>query len=343
MTQPVIAISMGDPAGIGPELMLKLLAQSAREPIGGARLLVVGSDGLLKRHAAAFKLPYAYAAIRPAHIRRDDLAADIVADVGSSGDERIPPGKPTASSGELSMTCVGAALDLVRKGVADALVTGPISKQAIGMAGFRVAGHTDYLAERLGVRDSVMMLVARSSKALPEGLRVGLVTHHIALADVPKSLATESVLSALRVMHKDLARYFGLKAPRIAVAGLNPHASDGGRFGNEEARIIAPAVERAKGEGIACDGPHPPDTLFTPVMRGRHDAFLAMYHDQGLIPLKMLAFGRAVNLTLGLPIVRTSVDHGTAYDIAGKGVASTESLVEAVRLAVEIVQRAAAS
>ena len=171
------------------------------------------------------------------------------------------------------------------------------------------------------------------------GLRVALVTHHIAIADVPKALSTEGILTALRTLHADMRRYFGLASPRIAVAGLNPHASDGGRFGHEEERIIAPAVEQARREGIACDGPHPPDSLFTPALRAHRDAFLAMYHDQGLIPLKMLAFGRAVNVTLGLPVVRTSVDHGTAYDIAGKGVASTESLVEAVKLACEIVAR----
>jgi len=212
------------------------------------------------------------------------------------------------------------------------MVTGPINKQAIGMAGFKWAGHTDFLAERTGTKHCMMML-------LGGGLRVGLVTHHIALADVPKALSTAGVLQALRVMHAEMKRYFGLERPRIAVAGLNPHASDGGRFGHEEERIIAPAIEQARAEGIVCDGPHPPDTVFAPNVRGHYDAVLAMYHDQGLIPLKMLAFGRAVNVTLGLPIIRTSVDHGTAYDIVGKGVASTESLVEAIKLACEIVQR----
>ena len=230
------------------------------------------------------------------------------------------------------MACVERALDLVQSGFADALVTGPINKVAVGLAGFPWAGHTDFLKERTGTDEVVMMLVGG-------GLRVGLVTHHVAVAEVPRRLTVEKIVTVLRIMHVDLSRYLGIEHPHIAVAGLNPHAGDGGRFGDEEQRIIAPAIDRARADGVDCDGPHPPDTLFVPAVRERYDAVLAMYHDQGLIPLKMLAFGRAVNLTLGLPIVRTSVDHGTAYDIAGEGRASTTSLVEAVKLAVGIVER----
>ena len=330
MTKPIIALTMGDPAGIGPEIALKVAADPKIERI--ARLVIVGSDRILRFYAARFKVPYTLEVFHPGTLRVDLVTGHVLVGVGSSGDENIPVGKPSATGGELSLACIEAGLDLAQKRVADALVTGPINKQSIGMAGFKWAGHTDFLEERLRSPGTVMMLVGG-------GLRVGLVTHHVALSEVPKVLSAEKILAALRIMDADMKRYFGMKHPRIAVAGLNPHASDGGRFGNEEARFIEPAVKQAQAEGIACDGPHPPDTIFTPRARMHYDAVLAMYHDQGLIPLKMLAFGRAVNLTLGLPIVRTSVDHGTAYDIVGKGTASTESLVEAIKLAVEIVER----
>ncbi len=328
--KPIIALSMGCPAGIGPELAIKVASDPAVARI--ATLVIVAGNATMKSHAALLKLPFHLPIVRPELLRRDLVMENCLADAGSSGDERIPLGKATATAGELSVACMEGAFALVKRGVADALVTGPINKQAVGFAGFKWAGHTDFLAERTGARDIVMMLVGG-------GLRVGLVTHHIALADVPKSLNTAGILAALRTMNADVSRYFAVERPRIAVVGLNPHASDGGRFGNEEERIIAPAIEQAKKEGIVCDGPHPPDTVFATHVRGHYDAVLAMYHDQGLIPLKMLAFGRAVNVTLGLPIIRTSVDHGTAYDIAGKGVARTESLVEAIKLAVEIVGR----
>ena len=328
--KPLIALSMGCPAGIGPELAIKLVADPRIAKI--ADVVVVGSDAVMKAHAAMLKLTFKLPVIRPDNVRRDAVSGHLLADVGSSGDERIPLGKPSGVAGDLSVACMEAAFALVKKGVADALVTGPINKQSVGLAGFKYAGHTDFLAERTGAKDIVMMLVGG-------GLRVGLVTHHIAVADVPKSLTTPGILAALRIMNTDMKRFFRIEHPRIAVAGLNPHASDGGRFGSEEFRIIEPAIAQAKAEGITCDGPHPPDTVFVPKVRVHYDAILAMYHDQGLIPLKMLAFGSAVNVTLGLPIIRTSVDHGTAYDIVGKGVASTDSLVEAVKLAVEIVGR----
>ncbi|HUW58689.1 MAG TPA: 4-hydroxythreonine-4-phosphate dehydrogenase PdxA [Planctomycetota bacterium] len=315
MTSPVIALSAGDPAGIGPELVLKTAADP--ELAKTARLVVVGSEDVLRTHAVLMGIRYDV----------PDLENVKVADV-----TELEPGKASAAGGRASLAYVTRALEMVQSGAADALVTGPINKVALGLAGFRWAGHTDFLMEKTGAEEVVMMLVGA-------GLRVGLVTHHVAVADVPRALTVGKILAVLRIMHTDLSRYFGLERPRIAVAGLNPHASDGGRFGDEEQRIIGPAIDRARDEDVNCDGPHPPDTLFVPAVRRRYDAILAMYHDQGLIPLKMLAFGRAVNLTLGLPVVRTSVDHGTAYDIAGKGTASTDSLVEAVRLAAAIVER----
>ena len=315
MSTPVLALSMGDPAGIGPELMLKAAVDA--ELTARAKLIIVGSEDVLRAHALLTHIPY-----NIPHLERVETAAMT----------ELEPGKASAAGGAASIAYVEKALDLVRTGDADALVTGPINKVALGMAGLPWAGHTDFLKERTQTDAVVMMLVG-------DGLRVGLVTHHIALAAVPGRLSTEGILDVLRVMHAELRRCFGIERPRIAVAGLNPHASDGGRFGTEEGRIIAPAIRLAQSEGIACGGPYPPDTLFVPTMLERTDAELAMYHDQGLIPLKMKAFGRAVNVTLGLPIVRTSVDHGTAYDIAGEGVASIDSLTEAVKLAVDIVER----
>jgi 4-hydroxythreonine-4-phosphate dehydrogenase len=329
---PVIAVTIGDPAGVGPELTIKVLAQAEKEPIGQATLVVVGSDQVMKVHAAKLKIPYSLPAMRPALIHRETLKGNLLADMGSSGDERIPLGRPSATGGELAMACIEAGLDLVKRGLADALVTGPINKQSIGMAGFKWAGHTDFLADRTKTKFSVMMLVGA-------GMRVALVTHHVALAEVPRLITVELVLNTLRVLNRELIRCFDVPKPRIAVAGLNPHASDGGRFGGEEANVIIPAVRKALEEKIQCDGPHPPDTLFVPALRGRYDAILCMYHDQGLIPLKMAAFGKAVNITLGLPIIRTSVDHGTAYDIVGKGLAQADSMVEAIQLAEQIVAR----
>jgi 4-hydroxythreonine-4-phosphate dehydrogenase len=317
MNRPVLALSMGDPAGIGPELALKTAADPELAKV--ARLVVIGNAAVLRRHAELIGVPFNV----PERV-----------DVETEGAADVAPGAASAAGGIASLAYVTRALEMVQSGEAEALVTGPINKVALGMAGFRWAGHTDFLKERTGTDAVVMMLVGGE-------LRVGLVTHHVALGEVPGLLTSEKIATCLRVMAHDLVERFGVVKPRIAVAGLNPHASDGGRFGDEEQRVIAPALADARGEGIDCTGPHPPDTLFTPRVLEGVDAVLAMYHDQGLIPLKMRAFGRAVNVTLGLPVVRTSVDHGTAYDIALKGVASTGSLVAAVRLAAEIVARTA--
>jgi 4-hydroxythreonine-4-phosphate dehydrogenase len=321
---------MGDPAGIGPELVLKLVSDKTVGDL--ARLVVLGNAHVLRHHASMLKLPFDLPQVDPESIGREYPQGPVLVDVEAEGVDEIEPGRPSAAGGRVVIGCLERALRMVQDGFADALVTGPMSKVALGLAGYPWAGHTDFLKERTGADTVVMMLVGG-------GLRVGLVTHHVALSEVPGQLSVEKVLAALRIMSTDLRRYFGLERPRLAVAGLNPHASDAGRFGSEEERIIAPAIRLARGDQIDCDGPHPPDTLFVPSIRSRYDAVLAMYHDQGLIPLKMLAFGRAVNVTLGLPIVRTSVDHGTAYDIVGKGTASTDSLVEAVKLAVQIVER----
>ena len=215
----------------------------------------------------------------------------------------------------------------------DAMVTAPVQKSVINDGGIAFSGHTEYLAERAGARHVVMMLVGG-------GLRVALATTHLALADVPKAIKTQDLLRTLQVLHADLTKRFRIARPRILVAGLNPHSGESGHFGTEDRDIIAPAIAEARGAGIEASGPLPADTLFVPERLKHADAVLAMYHDQGLPVLKYASFGRGVNVTLGLPFVRTSVDHGTALDIAGTGRADPGSLIEAVKLAIELASAA---
>jgi 4-hydroxythreonine-4-phosphate dehydrogenase len=243
-------------------------------------------------------------------------------------------GKPTREGGHASAEAVRAAMQLCKSGQADALVTAPINKEALGLAGEPYPGHTELLATELAAPRTRMMLAA-------PGLRVVLVTIHVALAEVPRLITVERVKETIFTARDALVADFGERAPRIAVCALNPHASDGGRFGDEERLVIAPAIEAARAAGVQVSGPHPADAFFARQARpGPHrvDAVVAMYHDQGLIPVKVTGLGSAVNVTLGLPIVRTSPDHGTAYDIAGKNVAEHDSLVHAALVAVEIVR-----
>jgi 4-hydroxythreonine-4-phosphate dehydrogenase len=237
-------------------------------------------------------------------------------------------GKPNFASGAAVVDYIRRAVSLTLDRQADALVTAPISKEMMNAAGHRYAGHTELLADLTHTRDYGMMFVGG-------GLRVILATIHVALKDVPRHITTPSVLKTLRLAHKAM-RYFGFEAPRIGVAALNPHAGEGRLFGSEEWDVILPAIIKARDEGIHASDPLPADTLFYKARNNYYDIVVAMYHDQGLAPLKMLAFGNAVNVTVGLPIIRTSVDHGTAYDIAGKGCADPASLLEAVKLAAKM-------
>jgi 4-hydroxythreonine-4-phosphate dehydrogenase len=311
---PRVALTIGDPAGIGPEIVADALRALPR---ADAELVVYGDVDALRAAGGALDgialRPFASASTRPG--RPDPAAAaGVVAAIQSAARD-----------------CLGGQLD--------AMVTAPISKEVIGAGGFDYPGHTELLQEtcRLmtppdgvgGSGHAVMLLVGR-------GLRVGLATIHCALRDVPARLSPAGIAENLGIMHRDLERRFGLRAPRIAVCGLNPHAGEAGRFGDEEARVIAPAIEAARARGVSASGPYAADSLFHRAVSGEFDAVLAMYHDQGLGPLKTHAFGQAVNVTLGLPIVRTSVDHGTAFDIAGQGRADAGSLIEAVRLAIEL-------
>jgi 4-hydroxythreonine-4-phosphate dehydrogenase len=321
--RPLLAITMGDPAGVGPEIILKAL--NVKAVVDCCRPIIVGSIKALEEA----KTPL------PMGTQRGLLAVDEPLKEAPSGvvevvdvDLNLPalsPGKPTAEAGHISVACIKKAVQLALDKKVDAVVTAPITKETLKMAGYPYPGHTELLAELTGAKEYSMLLTGG-------GLRVVLVTIHVALRDVPGLIRKEAVYRAIR--HADGAcRMMGIQEPKVAVCGLNPHAGESGLFGDEEIKEISPACQEARDAGIKVSGPLPADTLFYRALNRDFDAVVAMYHDQGLGPLKMLAFGHAVNVTLGLPIIRTSVDHGTAYDIAGKGIANPDSLVEAIKLA----------
>jgi 4-hydroxythreonine-4-phosphate dehydrogenase len=303
-TRPRIGLTVGDPAGIGPEVVAAALRAFPGED---AELTVYGDLEAVRKAGGALE----------AVATRAFASASVT------------PGRPDPAAARGVVDAIVAAARDCLAGRLDAIVTAPISKEVIAAGGFTYPGHTELLEETCGAGRAVMLLVGR-------GLRVGLATIHCALREVPERLSSPAIADVLAIMHRDLERRFGIGAPRIAVCGLNPHAGEGGRFGDEEARVIAPAIESARARGVRASGPYAADSLFHRAVAGEFDAVLAMYHDQGLGPLKTHAFGQAVNVTLGLPIVRTSVDHGTAFDIAGQGRADPGSMIEAVRLALEL-------
>ncbi len=328
MTNPIV-ITMGDPTGIGPEIIIKALLAGALE-----RPVLVAGDAAVLLHAAslfgqnATLEPGAGLADHTLRIAGRTLAIRNLTDLNA---EQLTYGRPDASCGHAMVTYIEWACACCLHGTAAAMVTAPINKAAIRSAGYDFPGHTELLAARCQVEKVVMMLAGSH-------LRVCLVTTHLALRDVPAALSREHILATIRIAAHDLRRFFGLPHPRLAVLGLNPHAGEGGHFGDEEQRLIAPAIAAAEREGISASGPHSADTLFHFAARGDYDAVICMYHDQGLIPLKLLHFEDGVNVTLGLPIVRTSVDHGTAYDLAGTGRASHQSLCAAIRVAAQMAE-----
>jgi 4-hydroxythreonine-4-phosphate dehydrogenase len=312
VTRP-IAVSLGDPAGIGPEIVVRALAERP-----DAEVIVFGDAGVLARAAKAVGV----APPPPARVRA--VTALAPADV--------TPGKPNDASGRAQLAYLTAAVDAALAGEVRALVTAPISKEWIARAGFKFPGHTEYLAARAGVSEFAMMLAGPK-------LRVTVATTHVPFKDVPRLLTVDGIASTIWLTAEALARRFGIAAPRVAVAGLNPHAGEAGRFGDEEDRLVRPAVGKARlrvaaaGLNATVDGPLVPDSVFRQAAGGAYDAVVALYHDQGLIPLKLLHFDDGVNLTLGLPFMRTSPDHGTAYDIAGTGRARAHSFLAAFDLA----------
>jgi 4-hydroxythreonine-4-phosphate dehydrogenase len=330
MAIPSIAITMGDPAGIGPEVVLKALNDEA---VRAACLPVVfGDTAALESAARQLDVTVDWKVVDDPKALTGTGEGARVVDLGGVPEGLLFGGRATEAGGQASLRYIHEATSAVQAGHAQALVTAPANKQALGLAGCTAAGHTDLLAERFGVEHPVMMLVGGP-------LRVALVTHHVALRDVDRQITCEGIVRTARTTAKELARHFHIAGPRLAVCGLNPHAGDAGRFGDEEGRVIGPALSVLRDEGIEAVGPLPPDTCFLRASRGEFDAVIAMYHDQGLIPLKLLAFEEGVNVTLGLPIIRTSPDHGTAYDIAGEGVAAPRSMVAAILLAARMCSR----
>jgi 4-hydroxythreonine-4-phosphate dehydrogenase len=320
---PTIAISSGDPAGIGPEVTVKALADSEVRRL--ARWIIVADTQTLS--SACSDIPWrSDLSIKDARQLHDAWnVAEYDCPAIKPGELVI--GQPSAAGGRVALEFVRIATELCLQGVAQAMVTAPVSKEAVALSGRHFSGHTEYIAELCGVSESRMLLVN-------DRLRVVHVTTHCGLAAAAQ-IDRQRVLRTLVLGHEAMQR-LGWPTPRIAVCGLNPHAGENGLFGDQESRVIGPAVEDARKQGIDCTGPHPADTLFLQAVRGKYDLVVAMYHDQGHIPIKLLDFEHTVNISLGLPIIRTSVDHGTAFDIAGKNMADASDMKTAMRYAVEL-------
>lgn len=321
-----IAISTGDINGIGPEVVLKTLLDTDLRDVTPVLLS--------NRQAVEFYLePLDTTSSSSFHFITDPEQIEEdrinVLDCYQNEAVDIKPGELTMQSGKLSMMAVAKGIDLCLSKECNALVTAPISKEAINKAGYQFPGHTEFLAEKTHTDQFMMMLVNRD-------LRVGLVSIHVPLAEVPDLITQSTVFSHISIMYESLKRDFNIDKPDIAVLGLNPHAGDGGIIGNEEIEIIEPAIRKARDEGMHVTGPHPADGFFGNRKNKEYDGVLAMYHDQGLIPFKTLSFGAGINYTAGLPIIRTSPDHGTAFDIAGKNMADPSSFRQAFNLAVEL-------
>ncbi|MBW2029346.1 MAG: 4-hydroxythreonine-4-phosphate dehydrogenase PdxA [Deltaproteobacteria bacterium] len=319
---------MGDPSGVGPEIISKAL--SDRSVYYTCVPVVLGDPGaLLAGGLDTGRFSLNEISVPKEAVGRPDRI-DLMP-LSRLKRAQMEPGRPTREGGTAMVEYITRAVEMAGEGALDAMVTCPINKALMHEAGFPFEGHTQLISNLTQTRDYVMMLAG-------ERLKVSLVTIHCALRDVPGLLDGATVYRTISITDRALKEDFALEKPRIAVAALNPHAGEQGLFGNEEREIIGPAIERARSQGIGVDGPFPADTLFHRAVKGEFDAVVAMYHDQGLTPLKLLHFSDAVNITLGLPIVRTSVDHGTAYDIAGKGIADPSSLKAAIRLAAFIVE-----
>jgi 4-hydroxythreonine-4-phosphate dehydrogenase len=305
---------MGDPSGIGPEVAIHACSSPALRR--SADIVFVGDPQVFEAAAKRLGRTSSFRAPKDIHV---DAVASLAA-----ADRR--PGKPTPAGAEAAYRSILRAVELVRTGEAEGIVTAPVNKHAIQSIGYDFPGHTETIAGLAGGVDVRMMLAGPT-------LRVVLATTHIRLRDVPAAVTVEGVARTAEIADDALRRDFGIRRPRLALAGLNPHAGEQGSFGDEEIRILAPAIDLARARGVLVDGPHPPDTIFFRARSGDYDAVLSLYHDQGLGPFKLVHFHDGVNVTLGLPFPRTSPDHGTAYDIAGKNRADATSMAAAVRLA----------
>jgi 4-hydroxythreonine-4-phosphate dehydrogenase len=335
-SRPLLAITMGDPAGVGPEIVIKALARPVVHE--RCRALVMGDARILQRAAdivaPSGPAPRFEVVRRPGDAQFDDDAITVL-DLANAPPADCPIGQVSAASGRASVEYVFAACDLALQHEVDAMVTSPINKAAMNLGGHAYAGHTELLAARTKAGKVSMLLVGPS-------LRVVHVSTHVALEEAIGRVTRQRIGEVIDLAAQ-ACRALGIETPRIAVAGLNPHAGEGGLFGSQEARDIVPAIEEARSRGLDVSDPQPPDTVFLRASRGAYDIVVAMYHDQGHIPMKLLAFDEGVNVSLGLPIIRTSVDHGTAFDIAGTGRARDESLVAAIDVALQMVRARAAT
>ena len=332
-SKPIIAVTMGDPAGIGPEIILKALADPIIKKV--SRPLVLGDWGVLQRARSRRSKNPELICWQPGQQLLPMLShptAHVICPLSVLSARQSRPGQPSRDGGHGAFRYIRVAAKLALSKVADAMATAPISKSILIDAGYNYPGHTELLAELSRTAECRMMLMGAKLRVVP-------VTGHIAFTRVARNLTRENIQTTLELTQRGLKHFFGIARPRIAVAALNPHGGEEGIFGNEEIEVIAPAVRQARRKGIAAAGPFPADSLFHHAARGDYDAVVCMYHDQGLIPLKLHHFFGGVALTLGPPFIRTSVDHGTAYDIAGTGKADETSMKEAILLAARLARQ----
>jgi 4-hydroxythreonine-4-phosphate dehydrogenase len=331
--RPTIAITMGDPAGIGAEVIVKALSDASLRR--RARFVILGLNEILNYAADKSELDVFWwrdnFTGKIKHYGQDVVVIDYD-DIDQFSLMGNTVRGPSKLGGQASLRFCFDAIEAAKAGTVDAIVTAPISKQSWKLAGASYPGHTELLAERTGAKNVHMMFVGGPIKVI-------LCTVHVPLNSLWGRLNIGAVFHPIEALHKTLTEWFDIEKPRIAVAGINPHASENGQFGDEEERIISPAIAMAKEQGINVTGPYAPDTVFLSARDGKFDAVVAMYHDQGLIPVKLLAFDKAINLTVGLPIIRTSPDHGTAFDIAGRNRANPGSIRAAIELAIDLAER----
>ncbi|WP_334188182.1 4-hydroxythreonine-4-phosphate dehydrogenase PdxA [Noviherbaspirillum sp.] len=334
--RPAIAITCGEPAGIGPEIAIRA-AWDLRSQING---VLIGDSAFLSMTAADIDASIRLTAVSLQAVRNSglpDFPAGQIAVIDCPLAAHVVPGTLDARNGRAVLDTLDIAIECALQRRVEAIVTAPLQKSTINDAGVPFTGHTEYLAEKTGTPQVVMMLAGGTPP-----LRVALATTHLALKDVSAAIGFDSLMRTLDIIHHDLKTKFGLTSPRILVTGLNPHAGEGGYLGREEIDVITPVIHAARAKGIDATGPYPADTLFQPKYLQQADCVLAMYHDQGLPVLKFASFGRGVNITLGLPIIRTSVDHGTALDLAAKGIGHADhgSMMEAIGIAAQMAKSA---
>ncbi|MCM3873483.1 MAG: 4-hydroxythreonine-4-phosphate dehydrogenase PdxA [Pyrinomonadaceae bacterium] len=323
---PRIGITMGDPAGIGPEVVLKAVAEEEISRICAP--VIIGDAQLLAHTARTLDLQCGYDIIRQGEPLPENLGEPVIFHLDNIGGF-IEPGIESGAAGKAAAGYIEAAVELCAAGSVDAIATAPINKRALFLGGYSFPGHTEFLAHLTGSEDSAMAFVAAN-------LRIVLLSTHVPLAEAIRLVERDRIVRTINLANRELRRW-GIERPRLAVAALNPHGAEGGLFGMEEAAEMVPAIEACHGvDDVNVRGPFPADTVFLRASRGEFDAVIACYHDQAMIPVKCLSFGEAVNVTMGLPFIRTSVDHGTAFDIAGKGLAEHSSMLAAIKLAAEL-------